>query len=287
MVSGDKKLCSASLLAGRHTFSFSYQLPMNNLPNSYQGDSNHNIRYMVIISVDQGWKFEDLANKPFHVVEDISINRSTFERPIPLVSEKQIPYFLCCSGTAKLTASLEYLACYIGEAINIQMIELENNTKQEITGVAVRLIRNITHKAKGVENVSTDVCLIKQLFRTLMPGQTITWTNESLVITKLQPTIAKFDLISIGYVLEIQAFLNKNTTLSVEFPITIGDRPDINPLPSHKNSVSFLDSSLYELTLPGAVTRDQAPNDLERCTISSNLSSLTESYTSYKDHLMK
>lgn len=73
----------------------------------------------------------------------------------------------------------------------------------------------------------------------------------------------------------------------MEFPIIIGDRPDINPLPSHKNSISFLDSSIYELTLPGAVSRDQAPADLERCTISSNLSSLTESYISSKDQLVK
>lgn len=77
-IAGDRELCSASLAAGKHTFSFSYQLPMNNLPNSYHGDSDHNIRYMVIISIDQGWKFEDIASKTFHVVEDISINRMTY-----------------------------------------------------------------------------------------------------------------------------------------------------------------------------------------------------------------
>ena len=71
------------------------------------------------------------------------------ERPVPLVSEKQVPHLLCCSGTARLTASLEYLACYIGEAINIQMIELENNTRQEINGVAIRLLQTKAYKAKG------------------------------------------------------------------------------------------------------------------------------------------
>lgn len=45
------------------------------------------------------------------------------------------------------------------------MIELENNTRQEITGVAIRLIQTKAYKAKGIiEHKQTTILFIHYKF---------------------------------------------------------------------------------------------------------------------------
>jgi hypothetical protein len=61
------------LPAGDHSYPFSFIIPQQNLPSSYEGQHGH-VRYWLKVIIDRPWRFDVTTKAAFSMIEFVDIN---------------------------------------------------------------------------------------------------------------------------------------------------------------------------------------------------------------------
>ncbi|KAI8478878.1 Arrestin domain-containing protein 3 [Branchiostoma belcheri] len=118
------------LTAGRHQFSFSFQLPDERLPTSFEG-KHGSVRYWLKAEIDRPWTLPSKVKRDFTIIDHIDINDTYHLTPTGGSREKTLCCWLCTSGPVSLSARTDRRGYCPGESIAISA-EFENHSSRRM-----------------------------------------------------------------------------------------------------------------------------------------------------------
>ena len=220
-----EQACGGELQSGCHTFPFQFTIPNQRLPSSFRGrNSIGNIRYFVEGRIGTGLlRFDHVVEAEFPLLEVVNINLPLMQRPIRTEVQKTICCWFCASGPITLTAESPRRGYCIGEAIPLTVIVENASTKQ--IKASVKLQQLVTYRAQA--DVRYDRTSVLQLVSGPMREKHNVWCPENELIVPLQtvPTVTSCDIITVDYVLVVEAVIPSARNASIKIPVTIGNTP--------------------------------------------------------------
>ena len=222
--------------SGIHSFPFQFTIPTQQLPSSFNGGNSEMfgyIRYYVEGRIGTGQSEFDLTTETkFCLVEVVDVNLPTLQRPIGGSVRKTIHCWFCASGPITLTAKSPRRGYCIGEIIPLT-VTVDNPSTKRIR-VAAYLQQVATYRAEDqMSSISVEIMCVTS--RTMRARRTV-WQpgNDFIVPLKIKlgvariaavPTVASCDIITVEYVLVVEAVISRRKIPSIKIPLTIGNVP--------------------------------------------------------------
>ncbi|KAF2885772.1 hypothetical protein ILUMI_20407 [Ignelater luminosus] len=235
---------------GQHTYPFTCVLPPT-LPSSFEGEFGY-VRYIIKVTLDRPWKFDQEAKRAFTVLSPVDLNvNSRLKDPARITLEK---FFCCCwckSGPLTCVISIPCTGYVPGQVIPV-VAEVDNISNVEILGVQFTLQKIVTyHSQTPRREVKKDLKIITELkVGPVAPHGSNTW-NQPLTIPPIPPSnLTNCGLIDLDYELKIEVNVSGfHTNMESKIPITIGTVPfSSGPIPSNAQA----DSTVVNITEPPA-----------------------------------
>lgn len=193
---------STLLQPGRHTFPFSYTLPVN-LPSSFESFVG-NVRYMIKAKINKPWKFDHKTKKMFTVVSILDLN----QQPSATVAlQGQNSKNLCClcckSGPISAVFHLDRAGYVPGDLVCLSA-EIVNNSSRRICASRVRLMMiTVYHATTKSRTVSKEVTCVSH--GEIQPYGRDIWSCDQMIIPALPPSyLVGCSIIDIRYLLQLE-----------------------------------------------------------------------------------
>ncbi|MBN3308252.1 ARRD3 protein, partial [Amia calva] len=163
-----------NLQPGTHVYSFTFQIPMIELPSSFVG-KHGNVVYQLEAKLHRPWHLPNTSVKGFTVINPVNIQSPELLAPQMASKNKTVCCLCCASGPIALNARIERRAFTIGESIRI-FAEIENGSTRTIRPKAY-IQQKQTFYAEGNEMfyVKKIVSVEGEPF---FSGKTGTWSGE-------------------------------------------------------------------------------------------------------------
>ncbi|XP_005097201.1 uncharacterized protein LOC101857788 [Aplysia californica] len=212
---------------GKHTYSYSFSLPSDGLPSSFEG-SYGAIRYWLRVVVVQPFP---LTNHVFYrsltLLADVPVRTTDNLRPYKTTRDKTISKALGFgdAGRLTLTVGLDRKAYCPGESMLID-VTAKNESSKDLGVVKASLIQVVTFKAQD-EDKTTKVPIHSLLSEKLKAGQTISWEKQPFLVSAMPPSTkpATCYIIDVKYKLNIKVEVPYGFDLEFPHPITIATLP--------------------------------------------------------------
>ena len=211
---------------GNYEWPFSFQLPSNPLPTSWE-DRCGNIRYWLEAHMDRPWKFDHVTKFAFTMLERVDLNLSQKYLTLPQRGEDQktLGYLCYKSSPLSLTVCTDRGAYCSGEQILVTA-RLENNTNKEMRMLKATLYQNVRVFARGRSKTVKDVVAEMQTTLGIAPRQTFEWNQQPLPIPACPPSSHTCRIVHTEYVLDVEVVVPTfSSNLHVNIPIVIGNEP--------------------------------------------------------------
>lgn len=225
---------SAALPSGHHTFHFSVQIPVNNIPSSFENKYG-TIRYWAKAYIDRSF-CEESRVKPFTVLQSIDINAKKYQSKVSNDAEKTTCCFCFKPSSLSLAASLDRSGYCPGESIAVNC-RARNRARRDMGGIKARLIQKVIYHAdKHYKMQETILSAIGG--NKIERGRTKVWENQMLKIPAVPPSIDIASNLAVFYKVQITMVVPNGVDLQFQLPITIGTIP-LSPVTELKKNVKL------------------------------------------------
>ncbi|EDV21468.1 uncharacterized protein TRIADDRAFT_59964 [Trichoplax adhaerens] len=207
--------------AGAHKFGFQFQLPIENLPSSFDYSSDCYIRYRLEATAERPKERKYETKVEITIKERININLPfLFRAKAPVKRQKNVGWLIWKRGPLKVTSWLNRYGYCPGDKIIIN-VEIENLTRRTIPYVKAKLLQDVRYVAEGTfEHHDRELAAV-HYNRPITGGATMAWTNGEIIIPNLSPTI-KCSIIELLYYIKISVKVPFGFNLCVNMPVVIG-----------------------------------------------------------------
>lgn len=252
-----------TITTGVHKYRFSFKLPVDGLPSSYEGKYGA-IRYWLTLQIDRPLlRFNIDRFKTITVLDHIDVNTPEFSKFVGRRTEKKVSKALGIGnqGTVSLHAQTDRGAYCPGEKIAISLIA--NNDSEKDLGVIKASLIQKTKFVAGDEENSREFVLRTITGASLLKKSKKTWSNQLLQIDAVPPSTRErtCHIVKVSYFLKVLVDipLLQGGDITVTIPITIGTVPQ-----GYKQSSSATAASnIVELDLSSTVTYTQCNKGYE------------------------
>ncbi|CAL1546772.1 unnamed protein product [Lymnaea stagnalis] len=216
------------LTPGSHSYKYSFQLPREGVPSSFEG-SYGAIRYYLRVEVDKTFPgINDNFYKGFTVLAHVDVNEAVYKKGINASGQKELSkaFGLGDAGTLSLAASLDRNGYCPGEKISINLEAKNSSTTKDCGFVKATLVQHTDFTA-GSETKSVDLPVITVLGDKLGKGQTYVWDKQLMAIDAVPPSIKKLTchIIRVTYSVNVSVEVPLGLDLELHIPIKIGTVP--------------------------------------------------------------
>ncbi|KAH9503650.1 Arrestin domain-containing protein 3 [Bulinus truncatus] len=221
-----------SLTRGDNSFSYSFQLPYDGLPSSYEGFYG-SVRYCLRTEVDRPFPSINIVyNNCFTVLAHLDANDPQFLRGCSVSGDKVLSKFLGLgtAGSVHLVATLDRSGYCPGEMVLINL-EARNDSSKDCGAVKASLIQRVHFKASYSKQ--TRVTTVRTIVdRNLAKGEIRSWQQMKFVVDPVPPTtkLNTCQIIQVNYSLKITVEVPLGFDLELDIPITICSVPLGKPL---------------------------------------------------------
>ncbi|KAF5292961.1 hypothetical protein FQR65_LT11078 [Abscondita terminalis] len=223
---------------GHHSYPFTCVLPPT-LPSSFEGEYGY-IRYIIQITFDRPWKFDQVTKKAFTVLSPLDLNSNPrLKEPAKLTLEKYFCCFCCKSGPLTCIVSIPRTGYVSGQLLPVVM-EIDNISNIEITNVQLMLRKIVTyHTQTPRKEIRKDIKVITEIkIGSITPHGSNTY-NQPITIPPIPPSnLTNCNLFDLDYELYVELNISGfHTNLTGKIPITIGTTP-LAPTASAPTSIN-------------------------------------------------
>ncbi|XP_066567949.1 arrestin domain-containing protein 3 [Amia ocellicauda] len=211
-----------NLQPGTHVYSFTFQIPMIELPPSFEGMYGK-VVYQLEAKLRRPWHLSKRSVKEFTVINPVNIQSPELLAPQMASKNKTVCCLCCASGPISLSARIERRAYTPGESIRI-FAEIENGSTRTIRPKAY-IQQKQTFYAEGNEMfyVKKIVSVEGEPF---FSGKTGTWSGELPKIPlDTSFSIQNCQILKVEYLVVVYVEIPCAVNLSVEFPVMISSFP--------------------------------------------------------------
>ncbi|XP_070535219.1 arrestin domain-containing protein 3-like [Ptychodera flava] len=213
------------IATGTHEFVFSFTLPAEPLPTSFEGDYGH-IRYWVKAVIDRPWMSKPTTKKCFTVLETQHLNPSQLACKFTDKLETNVGSFLCRPAPISLEASTNKHGYCPGEAI-LLCIECKNYSKHKFLEARGTLVQRVHYYSQDkAKSRMVDNPLLHKKGDPPEPRGVLRWRNEALIIPCVPLTTMCDSLITLTYFLKISLIgmkTEKEPTMQLYLPVIVTD----------------------------------------------------------------
>ena len=157
----------------------------------------------------------------------VDINVPLLVQPRLGSNTKMVKYSKHSIGPISLSVTIDRGGYCVGESIAIS-IEVQNNSRREVTAVLASLEKNLTFIAYGSltrrdQRYEREVI---QMIKSpgIQSGGTRAW-NQALLVPAIAPITFDCGIIKLSYTLTVALKIARNEDLNVIIPVTIGNVP--------------------------------------------------------------
>ena len=230
------------LQEGDYEFPFSLSLK-GEVPSTFDGERGH-IRYEVTaIIVKSKLNKNKVVSKKIRVHELLDLNTLPgVKEPVIKQDEKTLCCLCCASGPISLTARIPRSGFFCGKDKIPLEVEVENGSSRPIEHVSAKLKKEVTfighNRETSLHNSESEVrqaphrsvqrrvdTIAEAASDPVAPGSSLSWSPETLLVPKTDPTIANCTIISVKYFLKVEAAISFALDAGVTFPLTLGTVP--------------------------------------------------------------
>ncbi|CAI5440888.1 unnamed protein product [Caenorhabditis angaria] len=223
---------------GLHKFAFSFDLPPNFLPPSFECIYG-NIRYYIHVTLDRPWIWNKRSKKCFTVIPQVNLLNYPFATCYTELAAARNTGLIFKSGIVELKASIPKRGFVAGEIVPIQ-IHINNSSKKPIIEISIKLlqkIRAIARRGSSFHTYSPNSThySVKNYEKTIekhheqldLPKFT---KSDFRVMMKIPVTVATFEecpVIQVTYIARIKIENDEMFMSSVtcDIPLVIGTIP--------------------------------------------------------------
>ena len=216
---------------GQYVLPFQFEL-RRGLPRSFAGPHGY-IRYTVEAKILTGLlHINKKVSAIIQVVNRVSINLPALMSPARFETEETICCLCCASPPISLTVNVPRIGFCIGEGIPLTA-SVDNGSGRIIT-LRATVSKEVIFQAQERACITSN--RLSSFQSPPVQGHTtFQWTpTEPLAIPSSIPTIANCNIISLNYVLLIEAVIPWAMNASIDIPIALGNIPpqsSVGPLP--------------------------------------------------------
>lgn len=252
--------------AGVHKYRFSFKIPENGVPSSYEGEYGA-VRYWLRIQIDRPiLRFNIDRYKVITVLDHVDVNTPELNKFVGRRTEKKISKLLGIGDQGSVTfhAQSDRGGYCPGEKIAISL--LANNESEKDLGVIKASLIQTTKFIASDEEKTKDKVLRTLTGITLLKKSKKTWSNQLLSIDAVPPSSRDrtCHIIKVSYFVKvsIDVPLLQGGDIVLNLPITIGTVPQGYKRPSS----SVAASNITEVDLSSTITYTECNKGLERFT---------------------
>ncbi|XP_061428604.1 arrestin domain-containing protein 2-like isoform X2 [Lethenteron reissneri] len=237
---------------GKHYFPFSFLLPLEPLPTSFEGKYG-SVRYWVESKLQRPWLPVQKTRMEFTVLENVDVNTVALLSPVRESKEETVKCWFCMSGSVSIAARINRKGFCPGETIDIH-VEVENGCPRAAQTHAA-LYQTQTFRAKGHSRT------VRQLIATATDhnggnnnsNNNLDAANDGLLwhgslrdslgmvparqrkdfphpcvrIPPVSPSIQNCAVLSVEYSLSVWAEVRGASALTVTLPVVVGTVPPL------------------------------------------------------------
>uniref|UniRef100_S4RLU4 Arrestin domain containing 3 n=1 Tax=Petromyzon marinus TaxID=7757 RepID=S4RLU4_PETMA len=207
---------------GKHYFPFSFLLPLEPLPTSFEGKYG-NVRYWVEAKLQRPWLPVQKTRMEFTVLENVDVNTVALLSPVRVSKEETVKCWFCMSGSVSIAARINRKGFCPGETIDIH-VEVENGCPRAAQTHAA-LYQTQTFRAKGHSRT------VRQLVATATDhnggGNNNNFDAPCVRIPPVSPSIQNCAVLSVEYSLSVWAEVRGASALTVTLPVVVGTVPPL------------------------------------------------------------
>lgn len=226
---GSRDTSKTSVLrAGRHTFPFSYTLPVG-LPATFEGDHGY-IRYHCKAAIDRPWKFDTTCKVAFTVFPQVDLNvQPSVMTPVTEGAEKMLCCWCCQSGPVSASMSVCRTGYVPGEFIYVNA-DVENLANRAMNETRVSLNQVVTYTTP--QRARTEITEVSSVSRgKLESGACSSWEAVPIPIPQIPPSSTRKGIIDIQYTLDFDVVpTGPSYNLNISVPVTVGTVPLVTAL---------------------------------------------------------
>ncbi|XP_033755539.1 uncharacterized protein LOC117338339 [Pecten maximus] len=219
-----------TLEAGVHEYPFSFRLPNDKMPSSFEGKRGCS-RYWLYLKISRPLPWRDVvSDKCITYIDDVNINLQYYNKPVRKKKSTRLSKMLGLgdAGEVTLTAKVNRTGFCAGESVPVTVDAINASTK-DLGKLKVSLVQKVVYKANGEEKVERTVIYTKTGSDPIKQGQTRSWKDELIYIDAIPPSTrmrTSFCLV-VSYFIKVYidiSFLSGGD-LELWLPITIGTVP--------------------------------------------------------------
>ena len=209
------------LPAGLNQFPFSFKLEGDDLPASYSDDIGRIVYKLEARVVQKSLLLSPhVDTQEIKVGNTVNINRLDLLRPKAMEISETIGCCCCTSGPINITATVQSTGfCIERDTIPID-VTVNNRSGKRINKITVQLLKNIKYVSATDSRTDTTVIASSQSSTPIESHSKGSW-SPSITIPKTEQTLTNCSIISITYLLEVNADLIKSCN-SVMLPLVLG-----------------------------------------------------------------
>ncbi|XP_064633107.1 arrestin domain-containing protein 3-like [Lineus longissimus] len=209
------------LQPGSHEYPFSYKLPHQNLPSSFEF-GKQSVRYYIKSYIDIHNGTDKAAKKFFTVIKPLDLNSNQdWLKPHHSDESKMFPNMCCGGSKMNIWAEVPRIGYLPGESILIRGA-IQNKTRRPIKETKAILYQQIQYRTKKKSDTTFRAIAVLEKQKNVS-----TWDNDVLRIPSCVPSeLDGCSLIDVRYILRV--LVNPSPTssdIAVTFEITIGTEP--------------------------------------------------------------
>lgn len=175
------------LEAGQHMLPFTFILPPEGLPSSFEGQYGH-VRYYVQAVIERSWKWNHRAKVHFSLCSVVDLNMMPACRNPGHSRDHKTFCCLCCrSGPLAAVISTPRTGYVPGEAI-LFSAEVDNQSNKEMNGSSVHLIELVSYRAADGQTRQERRVVAEQGRGPVRHGETDYWEAVALSVPPVPPS---------------------------------------------------------------------------------------------------
>ncbi|RUS76455.1 hypothetical protein EGW08_015796 [Elysia chlorotica] len=232
---------SAGILpAGRNTYAFSFQLPSQGLPSSFEGQYG-SVRYWLKLQVDKKFPgFDFIQYKYFTVLANVDANDPTLGKSLWYKNTKTMSKALGFGNAGKVTlraCTARKVYCP-GDKIEISL-EANNESTKDCGRVKAQLYQDVEFQA-GTEKNYTSRPIRALVGHSLGAGKAIRWNKQKLTVEPMPPSTAErtCHIIKVTYHVLVEVEVSMGFNLCLKLLIIVGTIPLVSSPPKSGAQVS-------------------------------------------------
>lgn len=216
---------------GRHSFPFTFMLPINSaMPPTFREEYGE-IKYYLTAEIDRpGIRYNHRTYRPITVLDFVDTNRPQYLNEMSNNQSKTMCCLFCKSKPIILTAKIPATAWCPGEILPVE-VTVDNGANKPMNGLIGAIDRSVSFYARGSQNHKEDRLTSTKIDERIDPESKVV----KMIYIRVPPCCSSFDLdsgrlIKLSYTLKVTLRLPAGSfNLHAKFPIVIGSIPHATP----------------------------------------------------------